>query len=139
MTMLNDRRQALLELEHQAVWLFGTIAARSSTLRELALVSKKEREISRDKLRAELLAAEETPSSPHPGYPNEGLDSDEDMRLAARTLLGQLSAVQLELVALTHGSGRATVVTIATNTAASSTRWGAAPSAFPGLDPKNAR
>ena len=139
MTMLNDRRQALLELEHQAVWLFGTIAARSSTLRELALVSKKEREISRDKLRAELLAAEETPSSPHPGYPNEGLDSDEDMRLAARTLLGQLSAVQLELVALTHGSGRATVVTIATNTAAASTRWGAAPSAFPGLDTKNPR
>jgi len=139
MTRLTIRRQELLELEHQAVWLFGTIAARSSILRKLALASKKQRETSRDKLRAELLAAEETPSSSHPGYPNEGLDSDEDMRLAARTLLGQLNTVQLELVALTHGSDRAAVVTMLTNTAAASTRWGAAPSAFPGLDPKNGR
>ena len=139
MSTLDNRRQAMLELEHQAVWLFGTIAARSSLLRELALSTKKQRESARDEIRTDLLAAGKKPSPPLPGYPSEGLDNDGDMQVAARSLLSQLSVVQLDVVGLTQGEDRAAAVSEFTLTSTSLTLWGDQPTAFPGLDPSRNR
>lgn len=123
-----------LRREHEAIWTFETIAARSEKLRKLAERSAKQHRSFRDEIRHALIAIEIKPPTPAPGYESQFLTTNPAMRERAQTLLGQLTQLQLEMIGETTSDARGAAVANLATLAVSAVAWGAPVQAFPGLD-----
>ncbi|NLC97940.1 MAG: DUF4439 domain-containing protein [Actinomycetales bacterium] len=129
-----DLRLTQLRREHEIIWTFETIGARSKTLRKLAENSAATHRASRDRIRALLIDADQEPPTPDPGYESRALVDTEAMQLRAQELLAQLIQVQLELIPVGTHTVRAQAIEALSELAISSVAWGAPAQAFPGLD-----
>lgn len=130
---LIELRQAQVTIEHEAVWTFETIAARSSQLKKLAQTSASQHRQNRDHLNELLKNAAADVPTPLPGYRWDELNNDAKMQAASQDILARLSSLELAVIARTTGSARSASVLNLNNMSISAVRWGGTAQAFPGL------
>lgn len=126
--------QELLALEHEAIWTFETIAARSSAARKRGQASAQAHREVRDRLRETLLRAGSDPVTTQPGYASANLESADRMAAHAQETLKNLVALYLELIAQTREDERAAFVSDVANASVEIISWGGEAQPFPGLD-----
>lgn len=126
--------QELLTLEHEAIWTFETIAARSSSKKKRGQASAQAHRKVRDRLRETLLLAGAEPVTAQPGYDSSQLNSDDSMSARAQETLKNLVALYLGLVAQTRDDERTAFVSDVANASVEIVSWGGQPQPFPGLD-----
>ncbi|MCX6407639.1 MAG: DUF4439 domain-containing protein [Propionibacteriales bacterium] len=125
--------QRRLALEHEAVWLTSLSAGRFGDLADAARAALGRHERARDALVARVAAAGATPVGPQAAYgvPPRSVDQARG-RLA--DLAERMCRATVPLVALGSAEDRREAVQSLRASALEATSWGAAPSAFPGLD-----
>lgn len=126
--------QELLALEHEAIWRFETIAARSTSARKRGQASAQAHRKVRDRLREALLLAGTDPVTAQPGYDSAQLNSDDSKSTGAQETLKNLVALYLGLVARTREDERTAFVSDVANASVEIVSWGGQPQPFPGLD-----
>ncbi|HUP99186.1 MAG TPA: DUF4439 domain-containing protein [Aeromicrobium sp.] len=124
--------QAWLAVEHEAVWLYGVIGGRVDELTDAARDAWNRHRDNRDQLEAWIRAAGGEPVGPHMGYTPAAIDSARTARRAAQAVEAKVSAAAVGNLA--DSRHRAVAVTALRRAARAATEWGAAASAFPGLD-----
>lgn len=134
MTVPEPPWRRMVELEHEAVWWYQTVAGRPS-LAPAAQDDLARHRRERDALSAELADQGVTAPPPQPGYllPPR---TDQAYRHHSADLELRLAATGLAVLGIVSADDRArpTVIAAIRAAARSAHRWGVAPMAFPGLD-----
>lgn len=130
--------QRMLAAEHAAVYVYGTLGARTSRSTAPAeyqrMVDAYRAHLRRrDELVAVLDGAGEEPVRPAPGYDLSGLDGLEALRRRAREIEEACAATYAFVVASTVGDQRAGAAEALVDAATRSLGFGAAPETLPGL------
>lgn len=127
-----DLLQAWLELEHEAVWLYGVIGGRVDDLSDAAHQAWERHRTTRDQLLGVIRSAGGDPAGPAVGYEPTQIDSEHAARAAARSVEHRISTACVSVLASAPDRRRAATGLRTSATAAAA--WGARPQAFPGLD-----
>ncbi|KQY59544.1 hypothetical protein ASD11_08275 [Aeromicrobium sp. Root495] len=127
--------RAWLALEHEAVWTYGLLGARFTSLTAQAREAWTDHRRTRDALALRVRAAGGSPVRALGAY---GVERPKDER-AARSLAvdveERISAACVALVGVGDAAGRRLALTALRSTALRAVDWGAAPDGFPGLSP----
>lgn len=125
--------QAVLALEHEAVWLYPVIGAKHDRLAEGARASYDAHRSARDGLLARLDRLGVEPVGTALAYDITGLRTPTAARRSARRLEQRIAAGCLTLVGVTEGDERTFAVAGLRRAALAELAWGGKPTAFPGL------
>lgn len=136
-----DSLQACLAAEHATLYGYGALGGRlagvaaGSTWQELASTAYVEHRDLRDRLAAAVRGLDAEPVVAEASYATPfALDSLDDCRRLARLLERGCGATYADAVAQTLEGTRALLAHALQASAVRATRWGAAVTAFPGLD-----
>ncbi|MFL6091137.1 MAG: DUF4439 domain-containing protein [Aeromicrobium sp.] len=124
--------QAWLAIEHEAVWVYGVIGGRRDDLSDEAKDAWNRHRDTRDRLEGWIRVLHGEPVGPQMGYALEPIDSNDTARVAAQSVEGK--AVAATVTNLGNAHHRVEIVAALRASARARAEWGAAPSAFPGLD-----
>ncbi|MGJ9414053.1 DUF4439 domain-containing protein [Aeromicrobium sp. CF4.19] len=130
---LVDTLQARLALEHEAVWLLGTVGGRVEPLRERAEAAFAEHRTARDRLLRTIDRLSAAPVGARAAYGTPPADRTEAVRAVADLELRIAAASLAGLREATTRGRRSALGTLRTASLAAMD-WGAEPQAFPGLD-----
>lgn len=125
--------QRRLALEHEAVWLASLAAGRFGALEDEAGAALRRHRAARDALLARVSRAGATPVGPQPAYGTVPA-SEDDARTRLATVASRLCEATLPLVTLGATTDRQEALDALRASALEAIDWGAAPSAFPGID-----
>ncbi len=136
-----DSLQACLAAEHATLYGYGALGGRlagvapGSTWQELASASYVEHRDQRDRLVGAVRGLDAEPVVAQVSYATPFvLDGIDDCRRLARLLETRCAATYADAVAQTLAETRALLARALQASAVRATRWGAAVTAFPGLD-----
>jgi hypothetical protein len=124
--------QAWLAVEHEAVWLYSLIGGRVDDVADAARASWNRHRDTRDRLAEQISAADGEPDGPRVSYPVAAVNSATDARRAAQAI--EATVQTAALACINDAKHRPDVVAALRAAARAAATWGAAPTAFPGLD-----
>jgi hypothetical protein len=129
--------QAALAGEHAAIYGYSVIGGRfdaDSGVVRLAIEAHSEHRAVRDALVEALLGREESPVPTEPGYELPApVDGAAAARALGRLIEDRCGVLHAALVATAEGVERRLAAQALVDSAVRAVRWGAAPSAFPGV------
>ncbi|MGA8987638.1 ferritin-like domain-containing protein [Aeromicrobium sp.] len=129
----DEAMQSWLRIEHEAVWLYPVIGARFDGLASKARSSYLAHRNRRDQLLARLHASGVDPAPTSLGYDEGPLRSTKQARAEAQRVERNIAAACLTLAGVTDGDARTYAVDNLRRAALAQIKWGAQPTAFPGL------
>ncbi len=126
--------QNWLALTHEAIWVYGLIGARISTLAEPAAQQVAAHRTARDRLSDRVTSLDGRPVETEAAYDVADPTRPEDARSLARDVESRIAATCVRLVAVTTDDARERAIRGLRTSALAQLRWGGSPEPFPGLD-----